>query len=248
MSAAELLGFFRPSRRSLLLVTPLDLFPRYIFDVSSDPPLVALRVFDAAGAVAIRLVSWFVYRLSARRHRALVNGVHVLHVQIEHGRFGCPLVAGLADHQHRTADAHFGMADTALVIRVAKVFLAAKRLLQKINLRFRIRYRQVGRYGVVAIRNWFHCHLFLSSGTANFQFLSLPRFASSSFAYSPLSFRAESRACPRSRWVCDPSMRTKIRIVIPSERPPFLPDPFRGRAGASRGTCCLLVAPSSMFF
>ena len=55
------------------------------------------------------------------------------------------------------------MADLALVVGVTVGFLGAKGLLQKIDLRLRIRHRQVGRDCVVAVWNWFDCHDFFSS-------------------------------------------------------------------------------------
>src|SRR5271165_2320929 len=149
-------------RSGLLLVTPLDFFRRHIFDVRSEPPLVALRVFDSTGSVSIRLVRGFSNRLSACRERALVNGINVLDIQVEHGRSRRPLITRLTDHDHRVADTHFGVHHAALVVAMAIFFLCAERLFQKINLRFCIRHRQVRRDGVIAIRNWFDCHDFAS--------------------------------------------------------------------------------------
>jgi hypothetical protein len=131
--------------------------------MSTNPPLVAERILDAAAAIAVCLVRRLLNRLSPSFNRALVHRVHVLHVQIEHGRFWCPLVAGLANHQHRVAHAHLGMADSALVVFVTKGFLAAKGVLQEIDLRLRVRHHQVGRHRVVAVWNWFDCHDFFSS-------------------------------------------------------------------------------------
>src|ERR1019366_10750928 len=103
-------------------VAALDLFRRDVLDMGANPPLIPQRILDAAGAVAVGLARGLVNRLCPGFHRALVNRVHVFDVQIEHGRFGRPLVAGLSDHQHGVANAHLGMGDFAYVVVVTVSF------------------------------------------------------------------------------------------------------------------------------
>src|SRR5271157_2090315 len=117
------LGLIGPGRGSLFLVAALDLFRRHILDMSSHPPVVALRIFDAASAIAIRLVGRLLHGLPSSRHRALVNGIHVLDVDVQIDGPWRPRLAGLPDHDHRISDPYFRMANAALVVSVAIGFL-----------------------------------------------------------------------------------------------------------------------------
>src|SRR5260370_28089398 len=77
---AVLLGHCRHS--------PLHLFLRHVFDVCGHPPFVAADIANAPTAVAVELVGWFTNRCGARGNGALVNGVGIRHVQVEHGLHG----------------------------------------------------------------------------------------------------------------------------------------------------------------
>src|SRR5271157_5953902 len=189
------LGLIGPGRGSLFLVAALDLFRRHILDMSSNPPVVALRIFDAATAIAVRLVGWLLHGLPASRDRLLVNCVHVLDVQVQIDGPWRPRLAGLPNHDHRISDAYFRMANAALVVRVAIGFLGAEGLLQKIDLRFRIRHRQVRRDCVITLRNWFDCHGLLLRVSFEFRVPSLTRFASASH-FGPSYYLTDNSPSP----------------------------------------------------
>src|SRR5271157_3926848 len=72
-------GFALVNRR---LHAAVHLLGRHVFDMGSDPPMVALRIFDSATAVTVELVRDFLQRLASGRDRALVHRVDVGDIKI----------------------------------------------------------------------------------------------------------------------------------------------------------------------
>src|SRR5947209_8222416 len=77
----------------------LDLLARQLLDPRPDPPLIARGILDACVAIAVELVDRRKDRLRARGDRLLVEGVGIVHVEIEHRRIRLGSGLGFAQHQ-----------------------------------------------------------------------------------------------------------------------------------------------------
>src|SRR6266581_1263092 len=124
----------------------------------SDPPLVAKRILDAGAAVPIELIRWLTRRGCARLQRALVHGVHIVHVEVKRAKHRLTIAHRFAHHDERVTDPDLGMHDGAVRPRHAVEFLSLEGLLQKIEQFGYPRYTQIRRYTVITVRNWFDCH------------------------------------------------------------------------------------------
>src|SRR6185503_11418455 len=110
-----------------------DLVARQVLFARGDPPAVAARVGDRAGAVAPELIGHRHLHLGAGRHRAVEERVRVVDVDPE----GCGRAAKrlrslaahhrVVDHEGRVADPQFGVHHLAVGAEAAGDFLRAER-------------------------------------------------------------------------------------------------------------------------
>src|SRR5207302_780891 len=140
------------------LSPPGDLLGWYVLLMRSDPPLIANRVLDAGVAVPIELIRWLTRRGCARLQRALVHGVHIVHVEVKRAKQRLTIAHRFAHHDERVTDPDLGMHDGAIRPRHAVKFLSPESLLQKIEQFGGPWYDQKRSDTVIAVRNWFDCH------------------------------------------------------------------------------------------
>ena len=101
------------------------------------------RRLDTTVTVAIELIGGFTDGFGASSQGAFVQFVHVRNEHIKVAWLGRPRFARLPDHDDGIADAHFCMANVALIIGVGEDLFPVKGALQKVNLLGRIGNRQV---------------------------------------------------------------------------------------------------------
>ena len=80
--------------------TPLKFGGRYVLDVCRDPPLVAERIAHPAAAVAIELVGRRLHRNSSCGQRALIRGIGIVHVHVQHRLQRLVLAVRVTQHHH----------------------------------------------------------------------------------------------------------------------------------------------------
>jgi len=147
---------------------PLDLLGRDIFDMGCDPPLIAKRVLDGGGTVAIELVGGLTERLTSRLDGTLIDSVHIFHVEVKHGQEGLKGLPAIAHHNDRISDFDLGVHHRS-VWKLRDVNLgSAKRLLREIDQLGHARDHDIRNYRVVALGNWFYfgCHEAIVTGIA----------------------------------------------------------------------------------
>src|ERR1035438_9802464 len=133
----------------------LHLFLGDILYMGSHPPVVAAHVPDAAAAVAVELVLRLRERRPAGGHRAGVDGVDILHVEMQGGWHGLQLIARLANHDYGIADPHLGMADAAVGHGHTEYFLRVERRFHEVDQFAGALHYKVRRDGVIPLWDCF---------------------------------------------------------------------------------------------
>jgi len=145
----------------------LDFFPGQVFDVRGERPVVARRIKQAAGAVAVKLVTHGPGRRRARRHGTCGEGVHVWHINQDADRCAAKrgralTMFGKLIGQHNDCAGNFdlGMTNSAIGHGNAIKFSCAKSLLVKLNSLHRVLANEIRGRMFVPSRNGkrFGCH------------------------------------------------------------------------------------------
>src|SRR6266849_1645104 len=136
----------------------LTLLKLHILNVRGNIPNIAKRVLYARYAVAIWLVRGLRQRGSACLEGALVNGVYIVHVQVDRCWHWLPIPGTrTADHHHRVANPDLSMY-TARGPCATEKLCCRERLFHKIDQFSCLPDHQVRCDGVEALADWFDCH------------------------------------------------------------------------------------------
>src|SRR5262249_32817318 len=125
------------------------------FTIGRNIPVISEGDFDAAFAIAIRLLSKRVENGRPSLESPLIHIVHDWHIKMNCGGFWCSTPCrSTAGHQHGLAHPYLAVHTTFRSRTTAEGLLTSKYLRDEIDELSRLGYLEIRRYGVKSFSDW----------------------------------------------------------------------------------------------